>query len=158
VDQQLLSGGGRHRPGGRPARKKDVLPRPSTVDLAVCAWFVAAIVLGIAVALRPQDDSTYRMNLGIGVAALAFIGFGCWKIQSGKNCWRVFFTTLSVCCVVLVPFAAFGGNWDYLQRALGVLACVLVVTGLVSAWLPDSRRYFRAVAREKRAPDTVSAS
>ena len=152
LDDQVHSGGGvrGHRPSELPVKTMGMPPRPSTVDLAVCAWFVAAIVLWIAVLLSPQGQTTYSATLGIGLAVLAFLSFGCWKIQSGKSCWRAFFTTLSLGSVVLVPFIVFGGSWDHLRQALGLVACMLLATAVVAAWVPESSRYFRAVAEHKR--------
>lgn len=126
------------------------VPVSSSVYLAVCAWFVAAVVLWIAILQGPEKSlMVYAAKLGIGLGALAGIMLGCWKIRAGTNCLRVLYTTLSVCCLVLVPFAALGGDWDLGRQALAVLTLVLVVMALIAAWVPDSNWYFFEMDRSR---------
>lgn len=123
--------------------------RPAALELAVGAWATDAVLYWLLAALTTGGAVIASVVFGVAVAGI--LVFGCWKVRSGHNGWRVFFTVLSGCYAVLVPFGFLDPAWGLGLKAFSALVGALGVTGIVCSWLPASNRYFHAAVHHRRA-------
>ncbi|WP_190821866.1 hypothetical protein [Saccharopolyspora pogona] len=139
------------QPGGFPGSPPpgEAARRPAVLELAAGAWATVAVLYWLlAVA---ASEGTLVASLIFGVVIAGILVFGCWKVRSGSNGWRVFFTIISGCYAILVPFGLLDPEWGIGLKAFSVLVGVLGITGIVCSWLPASNRYFHDAAEHRRA-------
>ncbi|WP_143539552.1 FUSC family protein [Saccharopolyspora spinosa] len=123
--------------------------RPAVLELAAGTWAAVAVLFWLLGAMASEGAILASLIFGAILAAIFL--FGCWKVRSGSNGWRVFFTIISGCYAVLVPFGLLDPEWGIDRKALSVLIGALCVVGLVCSWLPASNRYYRDNAEYRRA-------
>ncbi|MBB5155457.1 hypothetical protein [Saccharopolyspora phatthalungensis] len=126
--------------------------RPAVLDVVTWAWGLVAVLMCVGIFGAPGGTaSDYAIALVFALALAALIGFGCWKLRSGANGWRVFFTILSIIFAATFPFELIDPSRTLLQKTFGSLISALAVAGLVFSWLPASNHYFQDAANYRRA-------
>lgn len=139
-------------PPVHPTITNGVPPRPAVLELATWTWVTVVLLFWAAAWVSlVANGPVNALGLVVVVAFVALFGFGCWKFRSASNGWRVFFTILSGCYALLVPFGFFDPTSSLLQKALSVVIGGLAIAGLVCAWLPATNAYFRAMAQHRDA-------
>jgi hypothetical protein len=119
------------------------------LELAAAAWATVAVLYWLFAAAASEGSVVAGVLFGAAIAGI--LVFGCWKVRSGANGWRVFFTIISGCYGILVPFGFLDPEWGLELKAFSVVIGALGITGLVCSWLPASNRYFHDAAEHRRA-------